>query len=268
VALLGAKVGPGWASGLTLESSMHALVTPVLLGFTWLDGFGKDAESDPPSAEASEPGEADGSEGRSVVRADDGGESEITKGVDKDWPGEFDGGGVEALASEEVSAEAILDGEGIAVAPVAHLEVALEVSGPYAVGLIEGRQRLAGVAGLPGAFALLGEEVVALENTVDGAASGSDAELLQDELTGLPGSPSELLSELDDALLDGLRSGVRAGVGAVRSIIQALESLFDEPVPPGVASRSADVVAPAGVGETESALLNFEDEANTLLVHC
>ena len=53
---------------------MHSFVTAVLLGFSRLDSFRTDAEPDPPGdAQPSEASEADGSEGRAVVGADDGG---------------------------------------------------------------------------------------------------------------------------------------------------------------------------------------------------
>ena len=53
--------------------------------------------------------------------------------------GELDRRGIEPSALEQESAEAVLDGEGIAVAAVAHLELALEVDRPDRIGLIHGR---------------------------------------------------------------------------------------------------------------------------------
>ena len=73
VALLGTEVGLRRPSGFALEGSVHALVTAVLLRLTRLDGLRTDAETDPPGAQTCEPGKADGSEGRTVVGADDSG---------------------------------------------------------------------------------------------------------------------------------------------------------------------------------------------------
>ena len=67
VTLLGTEVGLRRSSGFALEGSVHAFVTAILLRLTRLDGLRTDAEPDPPSAEACEPSEADGSEGRAVA---------------------------------------------------------------------------------------------------------------------------------------------------------------------------------------------------------
>ena len=57
-------------------------VGPGSIDTTRLDGLRTDAEPDPPSAEACEPSEADGSEGRAVVGADDGGNAELTEDLE------------------------------------------------------------------------------------------------------------------------------------------------------------------------------------------
>ena len=73
VALLGTEVCLRRSSGFALEGSMHSFVTAVLLRLTRFDGLRTDAEPDPPGAQTCEASEADGSEGRTVVGADDGG---------------------------------------------------------------------------------------------------------------------------------------------------------------------------------------------------
>ena len=88
--LLGTEVGLRRPSGFALEGSVHAFVTAILLRLTRLDGLRTDAEPDPPSAEACEPSEADGSEGRAVVGADDGGNAELTEDLDEYGLGEID----------------------------------------------------------------------------------------------------------------------------------------------------------------------------------
>ena len=61
------------------------------------------------------------------------------------------GGPGEALTSEQVTAEAILDGERVAVDAVEGLELPLEVGGPDGVGRIEGRGGTTGMRGFASA---------------------------------------------------------------------------------------------------------------------
>ena len=132
VTLLGTEVGLRRPSGFALEGSVHAFVTAILLRLTRLDGLRTDAEPYPPSAEACEPSEADGSEGRAVVGADDGGNAELTEDLDEYGLGELDRRGVQPSALEQESAETVLDGKGIAVAAVEHLRTTNVVESPFA----------------------------------------------------------------------------------------------------------------------------------------
>ena len=75
------------------------------------------------------------------------------------------------LHLEQESTEAVLDGEGIAVAAVEHLELPFEVDGPDRVGLIHGRERLAGVARFTRTPTLLRDQIVTLENAINRPAS-------------------------------------------------------------------------------------------------
>ena len=118
VALLGTEVGLRRPSGFALEGSMHAFVTAILLRLSRLDGLRTDAEPDPPSAQACEPSEADGSEGCTVVGADDSGQAELSEGLDEYGLGELNRRGIQPSALEQESAEAVLDREGITVAAV------------------------------------------------------------------------------------------------------------------------------------------------------
>ena len=103
VALLGTEVGLRRPSGLALEGPAHSFVTAVLLRLTGLDGLRTDAEPDPPSAQPCEASEADGSEGRTVVGADDGGQAELAESPDEYRLGELDRRGIEPSALEQES---------------------------------------------------------------------------------------------------------------------------------------------------------------------
>ena len=67
--------------------------------------------------------------GTLVVGADPSRESELVEESGEDSLGIDEGGTAEPLAAEQVPAEAVLDGERVAVDPVAGLELALEASG-------------------------------------------------------------------------------------------------------------------------------------------
>ena len=88
------------------------------------------------------------------------GKAELTENLDEYRLGELHRCGIQASALEQESAEAVLDGEGIAVAAVAHLELTFEVDGPDRIRLIHGGERLAGMARFAGASTLLRDQIV------------------------------------------------------------------------------------------------------------
>src|SRR5947209_19478578 len=120
---------------------MHALVPAVLLGMTWLDALDRDAEPEPPNGELGEVEQAVGAgEGDAVVGADGVWQAALAKellegGDDRVLPCRLHG-----LAEQQEARGVVGDGEGIAVAPVAELELALEVHTPKGVGDIPRRQ--------------------------------------------------------------------------------------------------------------------------------
>ena len=140
-ALLGAAIGSRRNGGFGLEIAVHAFVASVLVGRGWLDEIGEDAELDPPDGEGGESAEGRGGKGDAVVGANALGEAKLTEEPAEDSAGGIVGGAVQALAAEEIATEAVLDGEGVAVAAVAGLELALEVGGPNGVGRVEGSRR-------------------------------------------------------------------------------------------------------------------------------
>jgi hypothetical protein len=71
--------------------------------------------------------------GSAVVGTDDLGQAVLAERIDEDWHGVVDGGGMAPLAGEEIAAEDVLDGEGIAVAGVLHFELPFEVDRPDVV---------------------------------------------------------------------------------------------------------------------------------------
>ena len=49
--LLLQKICGRWLGGFFLQGEMHALMTTILLGMTWLDAFDANAEAKPPDGE-------------------------------------------------------------------------------------------------------------------------------------------------------------------------------------------------------------------------
>ena len=81
-------------------------VTAILLRLTRLDGpQGRMPSRIHQALRRVRPSEADGSEGRAVVGADDGGNAELTEDLDEYGLGELDRRGVQPSALEQESAE-------------------------------------------------------------------------------------------------------------------------------------------------------------------
>ena len=112
------------------------------------------------------------------------------------------------------------------------------------------------------ALALLDELVEAYDEPF-----GDSSAIPTHIVSGLTRQHVIALTQIHDVFHDTFRYGMRAVVGPVRAVVESLESLREEPCPPLVSGGPADAVAPTGLGETEGALLNFEDETYSLLVH-
>jgi len=125
----------GWrAGGFGLEGLVHPFMATVLLGVSGLDELGVDAEADPPNGKPRQAAQSGGGEGNAVVGADDAGQTVLLEQVAEHGLAADMLRGTEALAGEQVTAEPVDDGEGVAIEAVAGLELTLEVGGPDVVG--------------------------------------------------------------------------------------------------------------------------------------
>src|SRR5688572_30853969 len=93
---------------------MHALVPTVLLWLSGLDAFVADAELAPPDRQRREPAGAGRGKRRPVVAADGRRQSELGKGPLHHWADALRVGRGQHLATDEVAAERIGDGERVA----------------------------------------------------------------------------------------------------------------------------------------------------------
>jgi hypothetical protein len=266
-ALLGSGIGGRWAGRLGLEGLMHPLVAAVLLGVGGLDQFGADTQTDPPDRE---PGEAadggGGGERVAVIGADSLGQA-----VDAEDPLEIllrrDGRRRELRsAAEQVSAEAVGHGQGVAVKAVASLELALEVGRPELVGIGALGGGPAGVREVASAAAIL-DQPQAFEDVTGGAGRGKPQVGLppgqpQNQLAGTP--VRVLLSSLGQGFHDLRISSMRAMPRRPTSVLQPRHSILPKPPKPLVPGHPADPVALTQLRHREQLSLRIQHEPHPL----
>jgi hypothetical protein len=102
----------------------------------WRDALVRDPELKPPDVEMSEAVDAGRGERGTVVAADGMGKAVLTKMAAKLVLRGLLAGIEQPVAAEQVAAEVIDNGEGVAVTAVAHAELSLEVDGPHLVGSV------------------------------------------------------------------------------------------------------------------------------------
>ena len=209
----------------------------------------RDPELQPPDVEATEPMDARGGERRAVVGAD-----RIRKPTGSEQPAEvrlhsIAADIIEALAAEEIAAEVVDDGQGIAVDAVAHPELALEIDRPDLVGSVGAQW--SGARMLPGAsapavvdVAVAGEDVEDRAARRPGALRVAGAKTLED-LAWAPAVAAVFLEDEGDDIGGGL---VRDSAGRATSIEQSARPLVAEAIEPLVAGVAADAIAHAELG--------------------
>lgn len=199
---------------------MHAFMTPGLLWVSRLDQLGRDAETDPPDREQRQAAERGGREGHAVVGADDPREAEFLEEAHEDRPGIQVSGGVEPLAAQEKTADAIHNGERITIEPVSSAELALEVSRPDLVRFGHGSVGAPWVS-RTGAASAFGDQAGPRE---DVAASASRRPfpigvVWGENLEELFHSPAGVsLAGLDQSRHDARGSLIRTGAGTAGAL--------------------------------------------------
>src|SRR6185437_609829 len=134
--LLLKEVFAGGLGGLELQGQMHAFVAPILLRVAGLDALDLDAEAEPPDRELGEIEQGVGTgEWDAVVGADGLGQAELLEGGLEHLERIGFLGAGERLASDQVAAGEVGDGQRIAIAAVSEHELALVVGAPQIIGL-------------------------------------------------------------------------------------------------------------------------------------
>ena len=265
--LLSLEVAGGGTGGLGLESSMHALVSTVLLRVGGFDELGVNPETDPPDGESREATQRGGGEGHPVVGADDLRKAVLLEEPQEDRSCQANRGGGESLAAEKETTVAVDEGQGEAIEPVAGLELALEVGGPDIVGLEHRGERFAGMGG-EATSSPSGDKTMAFENIVAGGArrpvparmpSGEHAKQFL-------GSPGWMVAPtFEQALHKGGGALVRAGAGLLRAILQTRRAFLSVTMKPLVGRFPADSESPGQLGAREELTLIIGDEPNSLV---
>jgi hypothetical protein len=132
--LLGAERAGRGAGGLGFEVSMHPFGPAILVRGSGLDELGPHLEPEPPDAGLGEAAEGAGGKGLPIVGANPLGESVGAEEAPKDLLGRLEQRTLEPVAGQPIARVGILDGERIAVAPIAELERSLEVDRPDGIG--------------------------------------------------------------------------------------------------------------------------------------
>jgi hypothetical protein len=123
-----------WPGCFGLQREVHALVAAVLLGLAGLDALDGNAEPEPPDGELGEIEQRIGtSEGDAIVGANGRRQAALDKQLLEGGECEVLAGGLQSFAQEQEARGMVGDGERVAIAAVAELELALEVGAPKVV---------------------------------------------------------------------------------------------------------------------------------------
>ena len=240
---------------------MHPFVPAILVRGGGLDELGPHPEPEPPDAELGEAAEGAGGKGLPIVGANPLGESVGAEEAPKDLLGRLEQRTFEPVAGQQIARVGILDGERIAVAAIAELELSLEVDRPDGIG--PGDRGL-GAAGVRAELraAAMPDAAVSHQDPMNGGNGGHPlgGMGLGQELMEFAGTPAPGFAELEDLANHRGRGGVGAGPGPVGAIGQALGTEPSITVEPLVAGLAADVVAPAELGERRGGVLGIEHE--------
>jgi hypothetical protein len=204
--------------------------------------------------------------GRAVVTADRVGEAVLSK---QSQESAFDASGLhirQAMATEQVAAEVVDDGERVAVSTVAHEEFAFEIHGPDLIrsGGVEGRSSWM----LPASVASpRTDAAVTFKNIEDRASCGpvQARKTLLEPLQDFSCAPSVSTVFCENVLNELVRSLMRARLWCTTAVVESTDSALAETVEPLVAGDPADAIAqaklrhrPVATLEVLNKLVSFE----------
>ena len=127
--------------GLCLERSVHALVSPILLGLAWIDALQLDAELHPMDRQSGQASRPVARKRRSIVRADRVRQAQLAEGLLEPGVNAL-GRGRHNLAGDQEAAVRIADRQRVATRAIRGAEPTLEVRTPDVVGCDHVQKRL------------------------------------------------------------------------------------------------------------------------------
>src|SRR6185312_2242349 len=227
--LLLQAIGARRPGGFPFEGEVHALMASVLLRVARLDAFDRNTKPEPPHRELGEVEQGVWTgEGHAVVGAN--GERQATLAEQPFEGGDcrLFAGGIERLAQQQEARGMVGDGQWIAVAPIAELELALEVSAPQIIGPSARGQRRAARAMARHAATL--DQTVTVENRMDGAFGGKPDIAIEppdQQFADLARAPVRLLGlQADNQALDLFRQLIGIAHRSPGTIAQGSQSLL------------------------------------------
>jgi hypothetical protein len=247
---------------------MHAFMATILLRFAGLDELGEDAQTNPPGGKGGESGQGLGGERNTVVGPDPVGEAVFFEEAGEHYFCARNSGGMEALATDEVAAEVIGDGEGKAIDAVSGFELFLEISAPKIVGCEYGIGGFAGMSD-PASAAGSGDHTVSFEDIADGGTAWKIPIRMTtvNDFDDLFGTPIGVLSSQIKQRFNDVRvSLIGEMMRYPREVFEGAWPVFSIAFNPFVTGLARDIIAITKFGKRKPLLRKISDESN-FLVH-
>jgi hypothetical protein len=251
--LLAERMSRWRTGGVPLEFTMHLFMRAVLLGMAGSNELDADAQSQPPHTQGRKTPSARAAERRSIVPADDLGQTVATEQADK-HPSHCDRALVRQNAHrQEKAAEEIADGERIATRALSGAKETFEIHRPDIVGCGgQGQRRQGQTRPAPGMTMAAAHRTKPWQPLGDGAHGGQAGArefAMQAGVNFLCAPMREALAKAAHRLSPTRRGALGRTTRAARMVVQAGATVLMKPAQPLVATLTADAEGVTQRGE-------------------